>query len=99
MGIVYPRALMARCEAESERMRPIDMLAAEYLDRQKYTSDRIAGLHGRVKRLQRLVAAYDDLQYSDPFDIVNADDNAEKQSAYELARQDCEKHGDLEGDA
>lgn len=82
-------------------MMPIDMLAAEMLDRQRYTSDRIAELHARVKRLQRLVVAvaYDGIMYTDPGSIVSADDDTEKQSEYELARRDCEEHGDIEGES
>lgn len=58
--------------------------------------DEVKALAARVTRLQRLVHAYDGLQYSDPGSLISADDDVEKQAEYELARQDCEEHGDLE---
>ena len=70
----------------------INGLAEQLADARNEADD----LRARVKRLQRLVCAYDGTQYTDPGSIISAADDVEKQAEYELARQDCEQHGDLE---
>lgn len=77
----------------SEHKRPIDMLADEYLDRQKATSERIAELHAHVTRLQKA------------FKSLAAEYGATVKAEYsyqhgldELADMHGLQPGDLEGD-